>query len=319
MQIIKYNSLEPQWHVPGAREPGFMRWLISWVGGPKGYVNPSKEAAVINDNCVVGMMNLLKGQQQKGLHYHSITEIYVILTGELESYDSRGETHRAGPMDCIYIPAGVPHGVRNIGDTDCELVWVHDGIEKIGTSVYYMDGVVTGPPQVDDISLVRYQDLVPFRSGPAADRKGFARWLVSWVGGSSEEFVNYNRGVAVSSDLVGIGMTVLRRGQAAPPELGGVGKCYVVMSGTARFTVDGNEQDVTRLDGVWIPPANVHGVTSHGEQDLYLLWVHERPEKVDQLRYDIDSAREKSGVEGSEATTSVAPTSSLFLEVSARA
>jgi hypothetical protein len=37
--IIRYRDLEPQWHVPGAKEPGFMRWLISWVGGPKGYVN----------------------------------------------------------------------------------------------------------------------------------------------------------------------------------------------------------------------------------------------------------------------------------------
>lgn len=48
--IIRYNDLEPQWHVPGAKEPGFMRWLISWVGGPPGFVNPSKEAAIVSEN-----------------------------------------------------------------------------------------------------------------------------------------------------------------------------------------------------------------------------------------------------------------------------
>lgn len=35
-EIIRWNDLEPQWHVPGAKEPGFMRYLVSWVGGPKG-------------------------------------------------------------------------------------------------------------------------------------------------------------------------------------------------------------------------------------------------------------------------------------------
>lgn len=34
--IIRWQDLEPQWHVPGAKEPGFMRYLTSWVGGPKG-------------------------------------------------------------------------------------------------------------------------------------------------------------------------------------------------------------------------------------------------------------------------------------------
>lgn len=280
VQVVRYDDLEPQWHVPGAREPGFMRWLISWVGGPTGFVNPSKEAAVINENTVVGLMNLLEGQQQKGLHYHSVAEIYVILKGELESYDGRGETHRAGVFDCIYIPAGVPHGVRNCGREDCELLWVHDGIEKIGTSVYYMDGIVTGPPQIDDISIVSFGDLEPKYKFCSDQEEPVPYSLISWVGGISAEYVNHNRGVAVPSERVGLGMTILRSGQEAPLEINGVGTCYVIAAGTATFKMDGRIEEVSRLDGIWVPRGNVHSISNLRCEALHLLWVHERPEKV---------------------------------------
>ncbi|KAK4938720.1 hypothetical protein LTR10_020903 [Elasticomyces elasticus] len=289
IKVVPYSTLEEQWHVPGAREPGFMRWLKSWVGGPAGYVNPNKQAAVINENFVVGMMNLFKGQQQKGLHYHSVTEIYVILTGELESYDGKGEKTYAGPMDCIYIPAGVPHGVRNSGDSDCELIWVHDGIEKIGTSVYYMDGIVTGPPQVDIISMARWTDLQHHINAPMGDRDGFSPNLVSWVAGSAPGQLNYNRDIAVPSDKVAIGMTCLKAGQSVPLLKGGVGYCYVVMDGAATFKGGQKEDDaaqrVTRLDGVWVPKGTPHKVTNHGQRDLQLMWVQEFPEQIKSLEY----------------------------------
>ena len=59
------------------------------------------------------------------MHVHSVTEIYVILKGEAESFDGVGNKHRAGPMDCLYIPAGVPHGVRTVGGEDLDLIWLH--------------------------------------------------------------------------------------------------------------------------------------------------------------------------------------------------
>lgn len=275
IKVVRYKDLEPQWHVPGAREPGFMRWLKSWVGGPPGYVNPNKEKTIYNQNCVVGMMNLFKGQQQKGLHYHSITEIYVILKGELESYDGKGEKTYAGPLDCIYIPAGVPHGVRNSGDEDCELIWVHDGIEKIGTSVYYMDGIVTGPPQVEDISMVRFQDLQKSLDSQAANGGRATNANISWVGGISDQHINHNPGIAIPSDRVGIGMTVIKPGQSIPMSPITVGTCYLVMEGQATFSGTSESYEVTRLDGIWVPPRQVHKVSNSGEVELRLMSVYE--------------------------------------------
>jgi len=282
-EIIRWNDLEPQWHVPGAKEPGFMRYLVSWVGGPKGFVNPNKDVAYISQNTVVGMMNLPVGQRQKGLHYHSITEIYVILKGELESFDGTNKTHRAGPGDCIYIPAGVPHGVRNSGTEDCDLIWIHDGIEKIGTSVYYFDGIVK-IPQVDEITMIRYSDLEPSYATHRAKEIEYMRWVISWVGGK-DGYENFNRGIAAESEKVAIGMTVLQPGQKSVPHEHDDAEIYVVMRGKALIKLEKGNQEIGKLDGVYIPAGKVHGIRNHGDEPLHLLWVHERPQKVGSTKY----------------------------------
>lgn len=83
-----------------------MRWLVSWVGGPPGYINPSQGVSVVSDEMAVGYMSLPIGQKQPGLHTHTVAEIYIVLSGQLMGWDGRGDEHLAGPDDCVYIPAG---------------------------------------------------------------------------------------------------------------------------------------------------------------------------------------------------------------------
>ncbi|OQU93629.1 Cupin domain-containing protein [Cladophialophora immunda] len=281
-EIIRYRDLEPKWHVPGAKEPGFIRYLINWIGGPDGHINPNKEVARVSEKTVVGLMNLPVGQMQKGLHYHSVTEIYIILRGELESYDGKGQTHRAKALDCIYIPKGVPHGVRNCGTEDCDLIWVHDGIEKIGTSVYFMDGVVPASyEQPDDIYFVSFTDLKPFYGLYRGQEPEFQRWAISWVGGG-DGFENYNRDVALASDKVTIGMTVLGPGQKSVPHRHEDGELYVVIKGKVVANVGNGNEECAKLDGVYFPERVLHGIRNHGDEPACLLWVQERPQRQTQ-------------------------------------
>jgi mannose-6-phosphate isomerase-like protein (cupin superfamily) len=184
VRTIRNKDLTPTWTVKQAKEPGLMRPLITWVGGPDGYINTNPEVAVTSQSAAVGLMRMAVGNRQAGVHIHSITEIYVILKGEVESFDGVGNVHRAGPLDCLYIPAGVPHAVRTIGDTDLELIWLHDAIEKVGVSVY-LDG--PGPfPADDEVKLIRFTDLAPDWSGSKAKEGGHLRWSANWVAAPRE-------------------------------------------------------------------------------------------------------------------------------------
>ena len=180
-RIVRFRDLEPSWTTKQAKEPGFMRWLVTWVGGPAGHINTNPGIAIESTQCAIGMMYLPRGQRQAGRHTHGVTEIYVVLQGELEGFDASGKPHRAGPMDCTYIPAGCPHGVRNCGLQDVILIWVHDGIERDAAfAIYYADDheFTNAPP----IQLVRFGDLEPDWSDPGARTPGTMRWSVNWVG-----------------------------------------------------------------------------------------------------------------------------------------
>jgi mannose-6-phosphate isomerase-like protein (cupin superfamily) len=188
-RIVRFRDLEPSWTTKQAKEPGFMRWLVTWVGGPAGHINTNPGIAIESTQCAIGMMYLPRGQRQAGRHTHGVTEIYVVLQGELEGFDASGHPHRAGPMDCTYIPAGCPHGVRNCGLQDVILIWVHDGIERDGIAIYYADDheFTNAPP----IQLVRFGDLEPDWSDPGARTPGTMRWSVNWVG-DREDSRNHN-------------------------------------------------------------------------------------------------------------------------------
>ncbi len=59
-------------------------------------------------------------------------EILFFHEGEGEA-EVGGETHPVGPGSTVFLPVGVPHGVRNTGERPIRLVWVFSppGYEEI--------------------------------------------------------------------------------------------------------------------------------------------------------------------------------------------
>ena len=49
-------------------------------------------------------------------HAHPGEEIIFVFEGEVE-FSLAGETKIVGPNSSLYCPPGVPHGIRNVGDT----------------------------------------------------------------------------------------------------------------------------------------------------------------------------------------------------------
>ncbi|PGH08296.1 hypothetical protein AJ80_07892 [Polytolypa hystricis UAMH7299] len=276
VSIIRHRDLEPSWHVPGAKVGGTLRSLISWVGGPKGYVNSNPGTAVENNEIGVGLMYLPVGQQQEGLHYHTVTEIYLILKGFVEGKDGSGTNHRAGPMDCVYIPPGVPHGVRNCGLEDVELVWLHDGLERKGATVYCdTEEDVKNAPSKEPVKVVSLRDLEPFWGAPRAKEPEFLRWMVNWIGGPAG-FENLNRGVAVESEKIALGLTVLYPGQKQVPHQHAVAEVYTILQGKALIKLDNKNQELGYLDAVYFPPGHIHSLRNIGPDPVYIMWTHGR-------------------------------------------
>jgi mannose-6-phosphate isomerase-like protein (cupin superfamily) len=277
VRVVYDKNLEPSWSVKQAKEPGFMRSLITWVGGPEGYINTNPDNSVISRNSAVGLMRMPVANRQAGVHVHSVAEIYVILRGEVESSDGVGNTHRAGPMDCLYIPAGVPHGVRTIGDVDLELIWVHDAIEKSGVSIY-LDG--PGPfPAEDEVRLIPFASLVPDWSGEKAKEGGHLRWSANWIAGATSK-VNHNPADAVINQRIALGVTVIAPGNSHVEHAHSHSETYVVARGLAVLKQDGRNIQLRRLDAAYFPPGVPHALRNGGDDLLYLIWLHELPAMV---------------------------------------
>ena len=54
------------------------------------------------------------GGEQR-IHSHRPEQVYFILAGS-GMMTVGGETQRVGPGDCVFIPSGQPHGLKNDGD-----------------------------------------------------------------------------------------------------------------------------------------------------------------------------------------------------------
>jgi mannose-6-phosphate isomerase-like protein (cupin superfamily) len=259
--LIKFTELEPSWAVKRAREPGFLRWLVSWMGGPPGTVNFNPAQAALSETAAVGFMAMPQGNRQAGLHIHSVAEIYVILKGEIEGYDHTGVAHRAGPSDCIYIPAGVPHGVRTVGSEDLHLIWVHDSIERLGVSVYLDDGQTGQTGQSDQhISIVSSTDR--FRQADGNDRV----WAAGYVGAVSGEIAN---------PAITLGVKRLLSGGIDPVEPAAAGRLLIGIAGDTTVRCDGWTHKLSYLDGVHIPPGAGATLWNSGDAPSDLLCLVE--------------------------------------------
>lgn len=267
--IVRADDLEPTWTVKQAKEPGFMRSLITWVGGPDGCINTNPGVAAETATCVTGLMWMPPGNRQAGVHIHSVTEVYVILRGRCESFDGEGRRHVAGPLDCLYIPAGVPHGVRTVGDEELELVWVHDGTERWGVS-RYLDG--PGPfPAEDEVRLIRFDDLEPQWTAPQAREVGTLRCMVNWVAGP--EGRDHNPGVSAENPKLALGLTVVSPRNRHLPRRHDAEETYVILSGAAIAEIGTERHRLGRLDAVHMPPGCEIGLRNAGGDPLQLLWV----------------------------------------------
>ncbi|KAH8701511.1 RmlC-like cupin domain-containing protein [Talaromyces proteolyticus] len=257
-----------------------MRWMISWVAGPTGYCNSNPGDAVLSYNASVGFMHLPSANRQQGRHYHSVSEIYIILRGHVLGYDGHGVTHRAGPLDCIYIPRGVPHGVRSCGEGPVDLIWVHDAIERKGISKYWDESMANPQDESkEEIKVLPLNDLEPNWDYEHTKEPGQNHWSINWVGGVKGS-TNFSPALALHNDKVAVGLTVIPPGNKQVMTRP-IAELNVVVRGKVVVDIGNGYEELHRMDAVYIPAGNSRTLRNNGDEESYIVWVHEKPSAAD--------------------------------------
>jgi mannose-6-phosphate isomerase-like protein (cupin superfamily) len=224
------------------------------------------------------------GNRQSGVHIHSITEIYVILRGRVESIEPGGRRQIAGPFDCLSMPPGAPHAVRAIGPEDVLLLWVHDELEEAGGSEYFEESELGHSEGMPEVQFVPWDSMSPHWDLPQAKVGGHLRWTASWVGGG-EGFEHYNRDVGAVNGRVSLSALVIPPGNSEVPHAYATPRQYLVVSGRALVLGENHGPPLEPLDLVVLPPNIPHAVRAVGTDTLRLISFHEEVQPEGSARY----------------------------------
>ncbi len=271
VRVVRRRDLMPIWTLPGATQDGSRRWLISYVGGPPGYYNNNPEFAVESERMIVGYLGLGAGQRQLGVHRHTVTEIYVMLSGEVASIDHTGEEH-AGHMDCLYIPVGVDHAVRNTGTGEAGVFFIHDALEPKGSAIY-TDQPAPGP---DKVHLIRAVDLTDDWALPEATRPPHLRSAVTWVAGANG-YPNTNPGRAIENQKVSLGRLTILAGNRQPRHSMPAAITYLVAEGACCVDSDAESVRLGPMDAAHITPGTPYAIRALSTSNVSLIFTLDRP------------------------------------------
>ncbi len=135
IQVVRFRQMKPFWGNRNNEVPGNGRWAVTPVAGPEGFLHMNRDDpdVVVTEKCTVGFMHFPPGVSSPGLHVHeTLDEVYFIARGEMAVRFGDGHEEPVNQYDVVFVPAGTPHGIRNVGLEDAHLVWFQNGVEREG-------------------------------------------------------------------------------------------------------------------------------------------------------------------------------------------
>jgi putative monooxygenase len=192
-------------------------------------------------------------------HAHVFSEAVTVLEGEARIL-IEGRAYRLAPRDCVHIPAGVAHLVRNEHPTDRLVAhWAFASAqptrEPVTREFSTEDRSFGNPSKGDPETITRFEGCSVYElSDNAFFNDLFARRL-----GASGICGGYGRFLP---------------GSSLPCHIHEYDESITIVKGTAACLVQGRRYQLRGGDTAFIPKGMPHRFLNPSEQEMAMLWVY---------------------------------------------
>lgn len=200
-----------------------------------------------------------RGGAELACHMHAFSEAITVLLGRaLVIVEDRG--YRLSHLDCMHIPAGVAHSVRNAG-ADSELVmhWAFGSAEPTRVLVDERPGFEDRGDDVprpgDPEHLNRFANVEVYELSPGA----WFRDLFAKRFGSSGICGGYGR---------------FTKGSSLPCHTHAYDESITILAGSAACQVQGAQYPLKGVATAFVPQGRPHRFLNSGDADMEMLWVY---------------------------------------------
>ena len=200
-------------------------------------------------------------------HVHDCGEAITVLGGSAVVM-VEGRYYRLGRLDCVHVPAGVPHSVQNADSTQ-ELV-AHWSFASSQPKRTFVDGPAPAqdresgtPLPGDPESLRRFADAEVYELSKGA----WFRDLFAKRFGSMGVCGGYGR---------------FTPGSSLPCHTHHYDESITILSGSATCLVQGKRYELEGIHNAFVPQGKPHRFLNSGAGDMEMLWVYagDEPDRV---------------------------------------
>jgi len=199
-----------------------------------------------------------RGNAELPYHLHTCSEAITVLSGNaLVVVEGRG--YRLGPLDCMHVPAGVAHAVRNAESRPMVAHWSFASSAPSRSFVQdqhgFEDRGAERPLPGDPESLRRFADAEAYELTRGAwFRDLFAKRL-----GSTGICGGYGK---------------FAKGSSLPCHTHAYDESITILTGAATCQVQGSRYEMAGIQTAFVPQGKPHRFLNSGDAEMEMLWVY---------------------------------------------
>jgi quercetin dioxygenase-like cupin family protein len=192
-------------------------------------------------------------------HLHGCSEAITVLAGEALVVLA-GRNYRMNRLDCMHVPAGVPHMIQN-ARAEQEMI-AHWSFASAAPQRMFIDGAVT----FEDRDLERPGPGDPEHLRRFADAEGYEPAEGTWF---SDLFAKRFGAAGICG-----GYGRFKRGSSLPCHMHVYDESITILSGNATCMVQGSSYELMGVSTAFVPQGKPHRFLNSGENEMEMLWVY---------------------------------------------